>query len=95
MHAAPEHSTQKLSYEEQKEQARKLRKLEKAVADSEREIANMERKISELEARMATPEGATDALLFAEHDNLQKALSDAMDRWTMATESLDAAKGTS
>ena len=95
MHAAPEHSTQKFSYEEQKEQARKLRKLEKAVADSEREIANMERKISELEARMATPEGATDALLFAEHDNLQKALSDAMDRWTMATESLDAAKGTS
>ena len=95
MHAAPERSAQKLSYEEQKEQARKLRKLEKAVAESEREIANMEHKISELESRMATPEGAADASLFAEHDNLQKALSDAMDRWTMATESLDAAKGTS
>lgn len=91
-HAAPERSAKKLSYEEQKEQARKLRKLEKAVADSEREIANMERKISELEARMATPEGAADASLFAEHDNLQKALSDAMDRWAEATEALDAEK---
>ena len=90
MHAAPERSAQKLSYEEQKEQARRLRKLEKAVADSEREIANMERKISELEARMATPEGAADASLFAEHDNLQKALSDAMDHWAKATEALDA-----
>ena len=92
MHAAPERSAQKLSYEEQKEQARRLRKLEKAVADSEREIANMERKISELEARMATPEGAADASLFAEHDNLQKALSDAMDHWAKATEALDAEK---
>ena len=90
VHAAPERSAQKLSYEEQKEQARRLRKLEKAVADSEREIANMERKISELEARMATPEGAADASLFAEHDNLQKALSDAMDHWAKATEALDA-----
>ena len=92
VHAAPERSAQKLSYEEQKEQARRLRKLEKAVADSEREIANMERKISELEARMATPEGAADASLFAEHDNLQKALSDAMDHWAKATEALDAEK---
>lgn len=92
MHAAPERSAKKLSYEEQKEQARRLRKLEKAVADSEREIANMERKISELEARMATPEGAADVSLFAEHDNLQKALSDAMDHWAKATEALDAEK---
>lgn len=92
VHAAPERSAKKLSYEEQKEQARRLRKLEKAVADSERDIANMERKISELEARMATPEGAADASLFAEHDNLQKALSDAMDHWAKATEALDAEK---
>lgn len=92
VHAAPERSAKKLSYDEQKEQARRLRKLEKAVADSEREIANMERKISELEARMATPEGAADVSLFAEHDNLQKALSDAMDHWAKATEALDAEK---
>ena len=92
MHATPERSAKKLSYEEQKEQTRRLRKLEKSVADCEHEIANMECKISELEARMATPEGAADASLFAEHDNLQKALSDAMDRWTEATEALDAEK---
>ena len=87
-------SSAKLSYEEQKEQARRLRRLEKAVADVEREIADIERRNAELESRMATPEGAADVSLFTEHSDLQKALSDAMDRWAEATEALDAEKGT-
>ena len=86
-------SSAKLSYEEQKEQARRLRRLEKAVADVEREIADIERRNAELESRMATPEGAADVSLFTEHSDLQKALSDAMDRWAEATEALDAEKG--
>ena len=85
-------SSSKLSYEEQKEQARRLRRLEKAVADVEREIADIERRNAELESRMATPEGAADVSLFTEHSDLQKALSDAMDRWAEATEALDAEK---
>ena len=88
-------SSSKLSYEEQKEQARRLRRLEKAVADVEREIADIERRNAELESRMATPEGAADVSLFTEHSDLQKALSDAMDRWAEATEALDAEKGAS
>ena len=88
-------SSAKLSYEEQKEQARRLRRLEKAVADVEREIADIERRNAELESRMATPEGAADVSLFTEHSDLQKALSDAMDRWAEATEALDAEKGAS
>ena len=85
----------KRSYEEQKEQARKIRRLEKTVADVEREIADLERRSAELEAQMNTPEGAADTSLFAAHNDLQKALSDAMDRWSEASETLDAAKNES
>ena len=85
----------KRSYEEQKEQARKIRRLEKAVADVEREISDLERRSAELEAQMNTPEGAADTSLFAAHNDLQKALSDAMDRWSEASETLDAAKNES
>lgn len=85
----------KRSYEEQKEQARKIRRLEKAVADVEREISNLERRSAELEAQMNTPEGAADTSLFAAHNDLQKALSDAMNRWSEASETLDAAKNES
>ena len=85
----------KRSYEEQKEQARKIRRLEKAVADVEREISDLESRSAELEAQMNTPEGAADTSLFAAHNDLQKALSDAMDRWSEASETLDAAKNES
>ena len=85
----------KRSYEEQKEQARKIRRLEKAVADVEREISDLERRSAELEAQMNMPEGAADTSLFATHNDLQKALSDAMDRWSEASETLDAAKNES
>ena len=85
----------KRSYEEQKEQARKIRRLEKAVADVEREISDLERRSAELEAQMNTPEGSADTSLFAAHNDLQKALSDAMNRWSEASETLDAAKNES
>ena len=79
------------SYEEQKERARRLRKLEKAVADAEQEIMTLEDKIATLEARMATPEGAAEPTLYTEHGQLKTALSEAMDRWTEASEALSEA----
>ena len=79
------------SYEEQKERARRLRKLEKAVADAEQEIMTLEDKIATLEARMATPEGAAEPTLYTEHGQLKTVLSEAMDRWTEASEALSEA----
>lgn len=79
-----------LSYEEQKEHARRVRRLEKAVTDVEREIEEMEKQLATLEARMATPEGAADGALYNEHGKLSTALSEAMDRWSEATEALAA-----
>lgn len=79
------------SYEEQKERARRLRKLEKAVADAEQEIMALEGEIATLEARMATPEGASETALYTEHGRLKTALAEAMDRWTEASEALSEA----
>ena len=90
--AADEPSQGKLSYEQQKEQARRLRKAEKVVAEKERQIAGLEQQVAELEARMATPEGAADVSLFETHGRLQKALDAAMEEWEEASEALDALK---
>jgi ATP-binding cassette subfamily F protein 3 len=76
-------------YGEQKEQARLIRKLEKTVADTERQITELEAKTAALETRIATPEGAADAWLYAEYEKLKKELSAAMDRWEQATEALE------
>ena len=79
------------SYEEQKEQARRIRKLEKAVAEAEEKITALETRISELEARMATPEGAADVSLYTEHDRLKNELSGIVDTWEEATGALEKA----
>ncbi|MDR2680069.1 MAG: ABC-F family ATP-binding cassette domain-containing protein [Tannerella sp.] len=79
----------KLSYDEQKEQARLIRKLEKTVAETEQHIAEAEAKISALESRMTTPEGAADTSLYTEHEKLKNELSDAMDKWEKAVEALE------
>ena len=46
-------SDNKLSYEAQKEQNKKIRKLEKQVADCETLIERLEKEVAELEERMA------------------------------------------
>ena len=79
----------KLSYEEQKELARRLRKAEKAVADVEKEIADLDAQIASLEEKLATPEGAADTTLYEQHGQLKKQLDDAMWRWSEASESLE------
>jgi ATP-binding cassette subfamily F protein 3 len=75
----------KFTYEEQKEQSRTLRRLEKAVAESEQKIARLENAITEMETRLSTPEGAADAALYAEHETLKRELSATMDLWAEQT----------
>lgn len=79
----------KLSYEEQKEYNRKLRKLEKQVADAENDITRIEEQIKQVEARMATPEGAADTGLYTEHGQLKQQLSDKEDEWEAASIALE------
>ena len=79
----------KLSYGEQKEFARRLRKAEKVVADIESEIAGLEKRIAEVEEKLTTPDGAADTSLYELHGQLKKQLDDVMWNWSEASEVLD------
>ncbi len=79
----------KLSYEEQKELARRLRKAEKVVAEAEASVSALERQIAVLEETLATPEGAADTSLYGKHGQLKKQLDDAMWQWAEASEALE------
>ena len=89
--SAPE-SESKLSYEAKKEFNRKLRKLEKQVADCEARISEMESQIAALEARMTTPEGASDMKLYEHHQQLKTSVSQAEDEWESAMMELEELK---
>jgi len=86
-------SENKLSYEAQKELNKKLRKLEKQVADCEKKIENLEDKISAVELKMATPEGASDMDLYAEHQKLKQEMDRVVEEWESASIELEEAKG--
>ena len=85
-------SPAKLSYEEQKEFNKKLKKLERRVADCEAEIEQTESAIAIIEAKMATPEGASDMTLYEQHTRLKKQLDSVMEEWETASTELEAAK---
>ena len=74
-------SENKLSYEAQKEQNRKIRKLEKQVAACEERIGELEAQVGELETRMATPEGASDRSLYEQYQALKKEIAVAEEEW--------------
>lgn len=82
----------RLSYEEQKERNKKLKKLERRVADCEAEIEQTESAISILEAKMATPEGASDMSLYEQHRKLKEQLDRVMEEWDTAATELEGMK---
>lgn len=79
----------KLSYEERKEQNKKVRKLEKLVADCEKRIEKLEAQVAELETRMSTPEGASDVKLYEEHQRIKKQIAEAEEEWENASLELE------
>ncbi|MBQ1973461.1 MAG: ABC-F family ATP-binding cassette domain-containing protein [Paraprevotella sp.] len=74
-------SQNRLTYEQQKERNRRIKKLEKAVAQCEEEINEIEASIQIIEDKLATPEGAADATLYEKHGNLKKQLDQAVEQW--------------
>jgi ATP-binding cassette subfamily F protein 3 len=80
----------RLSYEAQKEWNKKLKKLERRVADCERTITETESAISILESLMLTPDGAADASLYERHGRLKGQLAAAMEEWETASAELEA-----
>ena len=90
-----EKSNSKISYEERKEQARRIKKLERSVADREQEIEHIEYAIDVVEGKLGTPEGAADVTLYEEHARLKKSLDEAMSQWEKESEELEMLKNQS
>lgn len=88
----PQTSSGRLSYEEQKELNKRLKKLERRVADCEAEIEQTEAAIAILEEKMATPEGASDMSLYEQHQKLKQQLDRVMEEWDAASTELEEAK---
>ncbi len=86
-------STSKLSYEQQKEQQKLIRRLEKSVADCETRIEKLEADIAALEEQMATPEGAADMSLYEKHTTLKKQLDTVVEEWETTSMELEEAQG--
>ena len=89
--SSPAATAGKQDYEQRKEQQRKLRKLEKALADTEARIALLEKDIATIEQQLGTPDNAT-ADLPIRYAELKQQLDVAMDEWEHAGEELDAFK---
>ena len=90
--ASAQPSEGKLSYEEQKAQAKALRKLEKAVEDAEKLIEKLETELADIEAKMSTPEGAADMELCTKYGELKHKVDAAVEQWEKASEELEEAK---
>jgi ATP-binding cassette subfamily F protein 3 len=82
---APATQNAKQAYEQQKEQNRIARRLEKDVAETEQIITRLEGEITQTEQQMSTPEGAANAALYTQHQLLKQQLAAAIDRWTEQT----------
>ncbi|MBD5350119.1 MAG: ABC-F family ATP-binding cassette domain-containing protein [Bacteroides sp.] len=89
--AEPAKSTEprqaKLSYAEQKERDKMVRRARKKVEEAESAITEIEQQIADIETEMAS--GVYDAELVERHTSLQKKLENAMSVWELATLELE------
>ena len=79
-------------YAAQKELNKRLKKLERRVADCEAEIEQTEAAIAIVEEQMTTPEGAADMSLYDRHQKLKAQLDRVMEEWDTASTELEEAR---
>ena len=79
----------KLSFEARKEWQRKLKRQERAIADTEQRLAKLDTEISAIEARLATPEGMADIDLCMKHGTLKKDAEALTELWVEQTDILE------
>lgn len=77
----------KLSYTEQREREKEIRRIKKQIAETEAQISELENKIKTLEEDMATSDYNADK--FAEHADLTKKLENTMSIWELASAELE------
>ena len=81
----------RLSYEQQKEQQKKVRRLEKAVEQCEARIGELEAAVKMLEDQLATPERLPMFPIYERHGAL-KQLDEAVNAWEEASLELEEAQ---
>ncbi|MCM1484204.1 MAG: ABC-F family ATP-binding cassette domain-containing protein [Muribaculaceae bacterium] len=84
---AEQKKPQRLSYAEQKEHDKIVRRAKKRVEEAETEIARIESEIAAIETRIA--EGENTPGIYSEHENARKKLDNAMSIWELATTELE------
>ena len=85
-------ASNRLSYEQQKEQQKKIRRLEKAVEQCEARIGELETAVRTLEGQLAAPERAADVSIYERHGALKKQLDEAVTAWEEASLELEEAQ---
>lgn len=85
--ATAETKQAKLSYAEQKELEKMIKRARKKVEEAETQINEIEQQIADIENKMA--QGAYDEKLIESHTSLQKKLENAMSIWELATIDLE------
>ncbi len=83
-------SSTKLSYAEQRERDKMLRKAAKKVEEAETEVAKREQELADIEAKIAAGEVASE--IFTAHEQAGKDLENAMSLWELAQTELDELK---
>lgn len=86
----PQASPARLSYAEQRERDRALRKASKKVEEAEADVSRRESELEEIEAKIAAGDVATE--IFTAHADATKAVENAMSMWELAQTELDELK---
>jgi ATP-binding cassette subfamily F protein 3 len=89
----PDISENKLSYQEQKEHNRQIRKLEKDINEAENKITELETKLADFEQELSTPEGAKNVELLQTYLKTKAKLDGVMYSWEELTLELEEKKG--
>ena len=82
----------KQSYAEHKEQQKKIKKAERAVAELEKKIEQMETRLKELDSILCTPENASNMELITEYTSTKKVLDEEVEKWERLSEELEELK---
>ena len=85
--AAPAKPEPALTYAEQKQREKLLRRARRKVEEAEAEVAKREAEVAEIEAKFAAGESSDE--LFIAHAKAQKELENAMSMWELAQLDLD------
>ena len=83
----PEVSKSKISYAEQKEREKLLRRLRKAVEEAEKNVSAYETQLAEIEKLIAAGDASAETL--DKYNQISKSLENAMSVWELSQTELD------